>query len=72
MNFYKGGKLYFFAGLSNDECLFISNIFSWSKSKSFKEAVYKTDEEMAKEINCGYWHIRKIKKKLKDLGHVIN
>jgi len=67
MDFF-GFKIYRICNLSNDECLFFSNIFSWSKSKKFKEAVYKSDEEMSVEINCEKRSIRYIRSKLISLG----
>lgn len=45
-------KHYRIDGMSNDESIFFSNIFSWAKSKKFKEPVYKSDKEMSVEINC--------------------
>lgn len=69
MDYFKP-KLYFFEGLSNDECMFISNIFSWSKQKKFKEPVYKKDSEMAAEIHCTVRAIRYMRKRLIDLGFI--
>ena len=71
MDGYRGGKVYFFKDLSLCESMFLSNLFSWSKIKNFKEPVYKTDEEMADEIHCGIRKIGRIKKKFKNLGLII-
>lgn len=61
-------KHYRIDGMSNDESMFLSNLFSWSKSKKFKEPVYKTDKEMATEINCAIRSVRYMKDKFVKQG----
>jgi hypothetical protein len=68
MECFCGGKVYYFDGLSLPESMFLSNIFSWSKKKNFKGAVYKKDSEMADEIHCDYHSVRRIRSKLAKLG----
>ena len=68
MECFCGGKVYYFDGLSLSESIFLSNIFSWSKNKNFKGAVYKKDSEMADEIHCDYNSVRRIRSKLVKLG----
>lgn len=70
MRHFRGGTLYYFEGLSLLESAFISNLFSWSKKKKFKEPIYKKDSEMAEEIHCEVRSVEYLRKKMSRLGIV--
>ena len=71
MDYIKAGKIYLIAGLSLAACVFLSNLFSWCKSKKFKEPVYKSDKDLAEETHIPTRSVKELRKKMLKDGFLI-
>ena len=71
MDYIKAGKIYLIAGLSLAACVFLSNLFSWCKSKKFKEPIYKSDKDLAEETHIPTRSVKELRKKMLKDGFLI-